>query len=174
MGIIERILASQPESMVTYLLRQHQPGDMGWVVERHGVLYNREYQWNEQFEGLVAEIVARFIQHLDPLRERCWIAEKDGQNVGCVFLVSKSKFVAQLRLLLVEPEARGLGIGRRLVAECTRFARQVGYKKIMLWTNDVLLAARHIYEAEGYRLVKEEPHRSFGHDLVGQFWELTL
>jgi DNA-binding MarR family transcriptional regulator/GNAT superfamily N-acetyltransferase len=174
MGVIERLLGAEPESQVAYILRPHEPGDMGWVVHRHGVLYQQEYGWNEQFEALVAEIVARFIKNLDPRSERCWIAEKDGENVGSVFLVRKSESEAQLRLLLVEPKARGLRIGKRLVTECTRFARLVGYKKIVLWTNDVLVAARHLYEVEGYRLVKEEPHHSFGHDLVGQFWELAL
>lgn len=174
MGVIEHLLGAGPEDRVAYLLRPHQPGDMGWVVQRHGVLYNREYGWDDRFEGLVAEIVAGFIQDFDPKCERCWIAEKDGENVGCVFLVRKSESASQLRLLLVEPEARGLGIGKRLVTECTRFARQVGYQTIMLWTNDVLHAARHLYEGEGYRLIKEEPHHSFGHDLVGQFWELAL
>jgi len=174
MRVIEHLLGARPENRVAYILRPHQPGDMGWVVQRHGILYNREYGWDEQFEGLVAEIVSRFIRNFDPKRERCWIAEKDGENVGCVFLVSKSESVAQLRLLLVEPKARGLGIGKRLVTECSRFARQVGYHTIMLWTNDVLHAARHLYETEGYRLVKEEPHHSYGHDLVGQFWELAL
>jgi DNA-binding MarR family transcriptional regulator/N-acetylglutamate synthase-like GNAT family acetyltransferase len=174
MGVIEQLLGAEPEDRVAYILRPHQPGDMGWVVQRHGVLYNREYGWDDSFEALVAEIVARFIQSFEPKRERCWIAEKDGESVGCVFLVRKSERQAQLRLLLVEPKARGLGIGKRLVAETTRFARQVGYRSIMLWTNDVLHAARHLYEAEGYRLVKEEAHHSFGHDLVGQFWELEL
>jgi DNA-binding MarR family transcriptional regulator len=175
MSVIETALGDRPESKTPYILRTHQPGDMGWVVHRHGVLYAQEYGYDETFEALVAEIVAKFIQHFDPRRERCWIAEKDGEIVGSVFLVQKSKTVAKLRLLLVEPSARGLGIGKRLVGECQRFARQVGYKKMVLWTQSELPAARHIYQEAGFRLAQQKKHQSWGRDdLVAQVWELKL
>lgn len=174
MGAIERLLGARPEPKGPYILRPHRPGDMGWVVQRHGEIYAHEYGWDETFEALVASIVAKFIEKLDPERERCWIAELDGERVGSVFCVKRTRAVAQLRLLLVEPRARGLGIGRRLVDEVIAFARAAGYRRVMLWTNDVLVAARRIYEAAGFTLVEEEKHHTFGHDLVGQNWERRL
>jgi len=174
MHAIEGVLGAQPEKKVPYLLRPHRPGDMGWVVSRHGALYAQEYGWDETFEALVAGIVKKFIEHYDPRKERCWIAEKDGEPVGSVFVVKQSATVAKLRLMLVEPKARGLGIGARLVDECVRFAGQTGYGQITLWTNSVLRAARRIYKEAGFRLIRQERHRSFGHDLVGETWDLKL
>jgi DNA-binding MarR family transcriptional regulator/GNAT superfamily N-acetyltransferase len=174
MRVIEEALGARPKQKVPYIIRRHQPGDMGWVTHRHGVIYNEEYGWDEEFEALVAEITVKFIRNYDPKRERCWIAERGGEIVGSVFLVKKSKTVAQLRLFLVEPSARGMGIGKRLVNECVRFARHTSYKKITLLTSSMLDAARHIYQEAGFRLVEEEPHHSFGHDWVGQNWELKL
>src|SRR5215831_560408 len=157
-----------------YVLRPHEPGDIGWIVHRHGVLYAEEYGLDMRFEALVARIAADFLDNFDARRERCWIAERDGEIAGSVLLVKDSEEIAKLRLLYVEPKARRLGIGRRLVQECLGFARRSGYRKIMLWTNDVLVSASRIYEAAGFRLVREEPHRSFGRDMVGQYWELQL
>lgn len=175
MNTIEALLLPADPAKTPYLLRQHQPGDMGWVVHRHGVLYSQEYGYDERFEALVAEIVAEFIKNYDPKRERCWIAERDGENIGTVFLVKKSDTVAKLRLLLVEPSARGMGAGKRLVAECVRFARQAGYRKMVLWTQSELTAARKIYEQAGFNLVKQEAHKSWSRDdLVSETWELKL
>jgi DNA-binding MarR family transcriptional regulator/GNAT superfamily N-acetyltransferase len=159
-----------------YILRPPRAGDLGWVVQRHGELYAREYGWNQGMEALVARVVADFVTNYDAARERCWIAERNGANVGCVFVVKDAEHrgVAKLRLLLVEPSARGLGIGKRLVDECTRFARDAGYHTISLWTNSVLTAARRIYEQAGYVRVAEEPHDSFGLPLVAETWELKL
>jgi DNA-binding MarR family transcriptional regulator/N-acetylglutamate synthase-like GNAT family acetyltransferase len=175
MATIERLLGGRPEPRVPYLLRPHGPGDTGWVVARHGFLYAQEYRFDERFEALVAEIVAHFLRDFDPKRERCWIAEREGENVGCVFLVKQDEAVAKLRLFLVEPSARGLGIGTRLVDECVRFARFAGYRRVTLWTQSILLAARRIYARAGFQLVHAEPQPNFGRDdLVAETWELAL
>ncbi len=174
MAAIRDLLGPRLEPAAEFELRAHRPGDIGWVVARHGELYAQEYDWDSTFEGLVAEIAGKFLQQFDPRRERCWIAERSGVRAGCIFLVKQSKSVAKLRLLLVEPSARGSGLGSRLVQACIAFARDAGYRKITLWTNDILHAASRIYEREGFVLVKEENHHSFGKDLVGQFWEKAL
>jgi len=174
MAEVESVLAPRAVASEPYILRPHQPGDMGWVVSRQGLLYAQEYGWDEQYEALAAKIAANFIEKFDSRRERCWIAERKGETVGAVFLVKHSQTVAKLRLLHVDASARGLGIGKRLVDECVRFARRVGYKKITLWTQSILFAARHIYKQAGFRCVGKKRHRSFGHDLVAETWELKL
>ncbi len=171
---VETILGHRPANAARIVLRPHRPGDIGWAISRHGALYAQEYGWDETFEALVAEIAARFVRRYDPGCECCWIAERDGANVGSAFVIRKSPAVAQLRLLIVEPAARGTGIGRRLVCECIAFARRARYRKLMLWTNRGLDAARHLYEDTGFRLVAEETHHSFGKDLIGQTFVLRL
>jgi GNAT superfamily N-acetyltransferase len=156
------------------LLREHRPGDIGWVISLHGELYHREYGWNAEFESLVAGIGAAFLKNFDPAGERAWIVERNGERVGCAMVVRSSRTIAKLRLVLLDPRARGLGLGRRLVREAIDFASRSGYRKLTLWTNDCLHAARAIYVAEGFRLVKEEPHVSFGKQLTGQYWALPL
>lgn len=174
MNTIEGILNHGFKYAEPFYLRHHETGDMGWVIYQHGLLYHREYGWDESFEALVAQICADFITNYDPAKERCWLAEMQGERVGSIFCVNAGDGVAKLRLLLVDPKARDLGLGTRLVKEGIRFARRAGYQKVTLWTNDILIAARQIYEKLGFRLVAEDPHHSFGHDLVGQTWELPL
>jgi GNAT superfamily N-acetyltransferase len=174
MATIERMLADKPAPDVSYILRPPRPGDMGWIVSRHGMVYGEEYGWDERIEALTAEIVAAFVRNFDPKRERCWIAERDGETVGSVLLVKDSDEVARLRLLLVETRARGLGIGARLVDECVRFAREARYRKITLWTHSVLTAARHTYERAGFKLVASWTHDEFGKELTGENWDLEL
>lgn len=171
MGQIQSLLS---ETAPNYMLRNPQPGDMGWIVHRQAVLYAQEYGWNAEYEALVAEIVTTYVREFDPSSDRCWIAEKDGKAVGSVFVVRHDEVTAKLRLLYVDASARGMGIGRRLVDECLRFARLAGYKKMVLWTNSVLTDARRIYEKAGFRLIEEEPHHSFGKDLIGQTWACDL
>jgi len=174
MQTIERLLGPRAEQKPPYILRSHRTGDIGWVIQRHAALYASECGWDERFEALVAEIAAKFIQNFDPKHERCWIAEQDGANIGCIFLVKQSDRVGKLRMLLVEPSTRGQGLGNHLVAECIRFAREVGYRTITLWTQSNLLAARRIYDRAGFRLVKQERKVSFGQDLISETWDLKL
>jgi DNA-binding MarR family transcriptional regulator/GNAT superfamily N-acetyltransferase len=173
MAAVESLLdAAPPASPI--VLRPHQPGDMGWVTSAHGAIYAQEYGWDMRFEALVAKITAEFIENFDPKRERCWIAELDGERVGSVFVVAKSDEIAKLRLLILDRRARGLGLGRRLVEECLRFAKNAGYSSMTLWTQSILTAARGIYERAGFKLVAQEPHHSFGVDLIGETWDREL
>ena len=174
MRTIEDVLDETPASEPPYILRPPRPGDMGWIVSRHGALYSEDYGWDERLEALTAEIIAAFVRNYDPKRERCWIAERAGENVGSVLLVKETDEVARLRLLLVEPKARGLGIGARLVEEALRFAREARYREVTLWTHSVLTAARRIYERAGFRLVDTKEHDEFGKTLVGETWDLEL
>ena len=163
-----------PEAPREIVLREPRPGDLGWVVARHATLYAEEFGWGENFEGLCAQIVAEFVANHDARRERCWIAEMDGENVGSVFLVKDSEQVARLRLLLVDPIARGQGLGTRLTDECVRFARLCGYRSITLWTHSILTAARHVYSKAGFTLTTSEKRRSFGKNVVSEIWDLKL
>jgi GNAT superfamily N-acetyltransferase len=174
MAVIERLLGSPDVAPQPAILRRPRPGDMGWVVQSHGALYAGEYGFDSSFEALVAEIIAKFLTSFDASRERCWIAEIDGAPVGSVFLVRHNDEVAKLRLLLIDPAARGQGLGQRLVGECITFARACGYRSITLWTQSILVGARKIYQDAGFVLVASEPHRSFGQSLVGETWELKL
>jgi DNA-binding MarR family transcriptional regulator/GNAT superfamily N-acetyltransferase len=177
MNSIETLLAGEtpkPADQPCTILRAPRPGDFGWIVARHAELYAQEYGWGEPFEGLCAQIAADFVNKFDPKRERCWIAEMQAENVGCVMLVKDSDEVARLRLLLVDPKARGLGLGQRLTDECVRFARAAGYKKITLWTHSVLTAARRCYEKAGFKLTSSEPKNSWGKDVVAEYWDLEL
>lgn len=175
MTSIEGLLAGAPgPARGPVIIRQHRPGDIGWIVQRHGEIYNAEYGWDERFEALVAGIMARFVESYDPAKERCWIAESQGKRLGAIMAARIDDETAQLRVLIVEPDARGLGLGRTLVETCIGFARQAGYKKMRLWTDNILDAARHIYKDAGFQLIDSKPHADWGEDLVSEIWELDL
>jgi GNAT superfamily N-acetyltransferase len=174
MAVIEQVLEPPAQKPPGFLLRNHRPGDIGWIVSRHGAIYAQEYGWDISFEALAAEITAQFLRSYDPAREQCWIAEVGGEPVGSIFLVRASDDVAKIRLLLVEKKARGLGVGRALVEQCLRFARDAGYSSVTLWTQSILVAARGIYQRAGFQCVRQEKHHSFGVDLIGETWELEL
>jgi GNAT superfamily N-acetyltransferase len=174
MRVIGALLGETPEPGPAFVLRPHRPGDMGWITARHGALYSEEYGLNHKMEAYVAEVVAKFLRDFDPSREHCWIAEQDGAPIGSVFIVKESDEIARLRMLIVEPKARGLGVGRRLVEECVRFARRAGYREITLWTHSILIAARRIYDSVGFQIVDTETHDEFGPELVGETWRLRL
>jgi DNA-binding MarR family transcriptional regulator/GNAT superfamily N-acetyltransferase len=174
MAVIEQVMEPSAQKPAGFMLRNHRPGDIGWIVSRHGAIYAQEYGWDISFEALAAEITAQFLKSYDPAREQCWIAEVGGEPVGSIFLVKASGDVAKIRLLLVEKKARGLGVGRALVEQCLRFAGDAGYSSVTLWTQSILVAARGIYQRAGFQCVKEEKHHSFGVDLTGETWELKL
>lgn len=171
---VQRLLSAQPREQLPLTFRGPRSGDYGWIIERHGQLYADEFGWDERFEALVARIVADYMADHDPDRERCWIAERDGTRLGCVFVVRHTDDIAKLRLLIVDPLARGTGLGRALVRLCVAFAREAGYHHLVLWTNDVLIGARHIYETEGFQLAEQTPHADFGPPMVGESWALEL
>ena len=172
--VLQRTLGGDVQAAAPIVLREPKPGDMGWIIERHAQLYHTEYGWDARFEALCARIAAEFIDQFDPATERGWIADSGEQRLGSALVVKAGAGSAKIRLVLVEPEARGSGLGRRLIRECIRFARRKNYQRITLWTNDNLSAARHIYATEGFALLSSEPHHSFGHDLVGENWQLSL
>jgi GNAT superfamily N-acetyltransferase len=174
MSMIKEILNPRAEKSSPVLLRTHRSGDIGWILQRHGILYNEEYRFDETFEALVAEILSKTIMTYNHKKDHIWIAEIDGERAGTILVTEAEKSIAQLRLFLVEPWARGQGIGKILIEECIRFAKQAGFKKMKLWTQSILHAAGHLYERSGFELTAEEPHRSFGHDLIAQIWELEL
>ena len=174
MRVIGGLLGEEQERVPAFVLRAHRAGDMGWIVDRHGALYGQEYGLNYKMEAYVADVVAKFLHDFEPAREHCWIAEQDGQRIGSVFIVKESDTVARLRMLIVEPKARGLGVGRRLVEECIRFSRQAGYSEIVLWTHSILTAARRIYDSVGFVIEDTETHDEFGPELLGETWRLRL